>query len=50
MNMLLELLAQVLQEPCFDTLRTKEQLGMCCRERLVQPLLSLKPCSLSIAN
>lgn len=27
--MLLELLAQVLQEPFFDTLRTKEQLGRC---------------------
>ena len=33
LNMLLELLAQVLQEPCFDTLRTKEQLGMCYGER-----------------
>ncbi|KAK0053563.1 insulin-degrading enzyme-like isoform X1 [Biomphalaria pfeifferi] len=26
-NMLLELLCQVMSEPCFDTLRTKEQLG-----------------------
>ncbi|XP_018404393.1 PREDICTED: insulin-degrading enzyme-like, partial [Cyphomyrmex costatus] len=26
-NMLLELLAQIIQEPCFNTLRTKEQLG-----------------------
>lgn len=26
-NMLLELLAQILSEPCFTTLRTKEQLG-----------------------
>lgn len=27
-NMLLELLVQVIAEPCFDTLRTKEQLGV----------------------
>lgn len=26
-NMLLELLAQIIAEPCFNTLRTKEQLG-----------------------
>ncbi|KYN00390.1 PREDICTED: insulin-degrading enzyme-like [Cyphomyrmex costatus] len=26
-NMLLELLAQIIEEPCFNTLRTKEQLG-----------------------
>ena len=26
-NVLLELLSQILHEPCFDTLRTKEQLG-----------------------
>lgn len=26
-NMLLELLAQIMSEPCYDTLRTKEQLG-----------------------
>lgn len=26
-NMLLELLAQIISEPCFNTLRTKEQLG-----------------------
>ncbi len=27
-NMRLELLGQILHEPCFDTLRTKEQLGI----------------------
>ena len=26
-KMLLELLVQIVREPCFDTLRTKEQLG-----------------------
>ena len=26
-NMLLEVLVQVMKEPCFDQLRTKEQLG-----------------------
>ena len=29
-NMLLELLVQVMKEPCFDQLRTKEQLGKLC--------------------
>lgn len=27
-NMLLELFCQIIHEPCFNTLRTKEQLGM----------------------
>lgn len=33
-NMLLELFCQIISEPCFNTLRTKEQLG----ESLVFPL------------
>ena len=28
-NMLLELFCQIISEPCFDILRTKEQLGTC---------------------
>lgn len=30
-NMLLELFCQIIVEPCFNTLRTKEQLGQSCR-------------------
>lgn len=33
-NMLLELFCQIISEPCFNTLRTKEQLGQCaCSSR-----------------
>ena len=28
-NMLLELFVQIISEPCFDILRTQEQLGEC---------------------
>ena len=33
-NMVLELLTQIIKQPCFDTLRTKEQLGKASRNCL----------------
>lgn len=32
-NMLLELFAQIISEPCYSTLRTKEQLGEAAKHR-----------------
>ncbi len=34
-NVLLELLSQILKEPCFDALRTKEQLGTLLRRSVL---------------
>lgn len=47
-NMQLELFCQIISEPCFNTLRTKEQLGEACAllrfPSPCWPLYTLLPC------